>query len=790
MKRPGLPRRRWWFPAMATALWLGFLFWFALPAPLFDAPLSTVIQDRSGHLLGARIAADGQWRFPAKPKVPAKFTQALIAFEDKRFFHHPGVDPVAIGRAIEQNLKAGEVVSGASTLSMQVIRLARGNQPRTLKEKGVEAILALRLELAFSKAEILALYAAHAPFGGNVVGLDAAAWRYFGRSPQQLSWAESATLAVLPNNPALVHPGRNRETLLRKRNRLLEKLHNQGHLDAVGLELAKAEPLPGAPLPLPRLAPHLLDRVHSEGSGKGPTFDTTTTLDRHLQGQVTAILQRYHRLLRSNQVHNGAILVLDTATGETLAYVGNTQAAANASTHGQAVDIITARRSTGSLLKPFLHAAMIEAGKLTPQMLLPDLPTRYGGYAPKNFDLSYSGAIAADRALASSTNVTAVRLLEAYGHGRFQALLQALGMSTLDRPADDYGLSLILGGAEGTLWEMTGMYAALGRTLLAAAKGKKAFHAPAFRFGTDPSDHSPRGLDPAAVWHTLEAMSLVERPHGQGYWQIFDSARKIAWKTGTSFGFRDAWAIGVTPQFTVGVWIGNGSGEGRPGLTGALTAAPVMFEVFAKLNPDDVWFAQPERAMTVMTMCRESGFRPNPWCPRTSPQRVAAKVLMSDACPYHEQIHLDSTGTWQVHGDCASPSTMQTKAWFTLPPGMAWFYRKRHGDYLPPPPWLHGCDQREASAMSLIYPAEPTRIRIPVELDGERGATVFEVAHRHPGKTIFWHLDDHFLGSTRDFHQMALRPNPGKHTLVLIDEDGVTLKQGVQILASPTEAGR
>jgi penicillin-binding protein 1C len=432
-------------------------YWRMLPNPLFQEPLSTVVLDRSGNLLGARIAKDGQWRFPASDHVPEKFSRALIAYEDHRFFQHPGIDPLAIARAAYSDVRARRIVSGGSTLTMQLARRIRDQDDRGVGDKIIEMLFATRLELAYDKAKILALYSAHAPFGANVVGLDAAAWRYFGRPSNELSWAEACTLAVLPNSPALVHPGRNRAALLTKRNRLLRKLHDEGSISDLDLNLALREPLPNAPQPLPNAAPHLLATLQSTV----PTVHRfQTTIDRDLQLAANQIVQQRAAVLATQDVHNAAAIIIDNRTFEVLAYVGNAQWSVN-NEHGFAVDIIRRPRSTGSVLKPFLYASMLESGDILPHTLVADVPTQIAGYMPENFDRQYRGVVPADVALAQSLNVPAVRMLRQYGVQRFYDVLQHAGMSTLIRSPDDYGLTLILGGAEGTLWDISNQYANL-----------------------------------------------------------------------------------------------------------------------------------------------------------------------------------------------------------------------------------------------------------------------------------------------------------------------------------------
>ena len=356
-----------------TFAFLGILivaYWFCLPFPLFQDPTSMVLEDVEGNLLGARIASDGQWRFPQTDSVPEKFEKAIIEFEDRRFYSHPGVDPIGIARAFSQNIKAGKIVSGGSTLSMQVIRISRKGKSRSIFQKMIEIIQATRLEIKFSKENILSLYASHAPFGGNVVGIDAASWRYFGKKPQLLSWAEAATLAVLPNSPALIHPGRNRQALLEKRNRLLDRLLEKGDINKLTCELAKEESLPEKPLPLPQLAPHLLERAYAENfrGKKNKRTRFRSTINKDLQNHVNRILANHQRRLKDNLIHNIAAVIVEVETGNIVAYAGNVKSGKK---HNEAVDVIKAERSTGSILKPFLYAMMLDEGVNSSQQHCP-----------------------------------------------------------------------------------------------------------------------------------------------------------------------------------------------------------------------------------------------------------------------------------------------------------------------------------------------------------------------------------------------------------------------------------
>jgi penicillin-binding protein 1C len=773
-----------------TLILFALLLWyiFALPFQLFHDPLSTVLEDSKGKLLGARIAPDGQWRFPFDAVIPDKFSKALIQYEDRHFYHHPGFNPGSLFRALRQDIRQRRAVSGGSTLSMQVIRLSRKRKSRTLYQKIIELILATRLEFRYSKEEILALYASNAPFGSNVVGLDAASWRYFGRGPERLSWAEAATLAILPNAPSLIYPGKNQDKLKVKRDRLLRRLRDTGDIDAQTCALSMEEPLPGKPFPLPDEAPQLLERAAAFQGQKGKRVKST--LQAELQHRVRAVVEKHHLLLKANEIHNAAVLVLEVKTGRTIAYVGNTEAEPGKD-HGNDVDVVMAPRSTGSILKPFLYAGMLSDGLILPNTLIPDIPTQFGNYAPQNFNESYDGAVPAKRALARSLNVPAVKLLQRYGIERFHDLLKKTGLNTITRSADNYGLTLILGGAEARLWDLAGAYASMARTLnrynLQGRYSLNDYH-PAWFLASDSLRYEEQGpfsgssyFDAGSTWVTFEAMVEVNRPDEEASWREYVSSGKIAWKTGTSFGFRDGWAIGVSPEYVVAVWTGNANGEGRPGLVGVQTAAPILFEVFGLL-PASTWFKMPAAEMQRMTVCHESGCKAGEYCDKEE-MWVQKAGVRSGPCPYHRLLHLDPSGKYRVNSDCEEISRMKHVPWFILPPAQEEYYKRKNATYRALPPLFPGCSPNSGlHSLELIYPKEGSKIYVPIELDGKLGRTVFEAAHRKQGTIIYWHLDDYYLGSTTGIHQMALAPEEGKHTLTLVDEFGESITEGFEII--------
>ena len=734
---------------------------FCLPRHLFHVPYSTVVTDRNEELLGARIASDGQWRFPPRNTTPEKIKECLITFEDKHFYHHWGVNPFAIGRAFYQNVKNKRIVSGGSTLTMQTIRLAR-NESRTFREKLIEMIWATRLEFRASKEEILSMYISHAPFGGNVVGLDAAAWRYFGHSADDLSWAESAMLAVLPNAPAMIHLSKGRKTLLDKRNRLLKQLLEKKTIDSSTYELAISEPLPDEPHALPQIAPYLVSRFYQERNGEY----SRSTINKGIQTQIEDLAERWSNEFGRSDIRNLAILVIDIPSNQVVAYCGNVHF--DQKQGGNQVDVIQAPRSTGSILKPFLYYAMLQEGSLLPDMLLPDVPVNINGFTPQNFSMQFEGAVPASEALARSLNIPAITMLQRYGVPKFHSFLQQIGLKTINRSSSHYGLSLILGGAEATLWDVTNAYAMMGRSLLQLPQRSCSLLLPTSRIteSTDP-------FQPGAVWQTFDALKEVNRPE-EIDWKSIPSMQTIAWKTGTSYGFRDAWAVGVTPRYAVGVWVGNATGEGKPGLVGAQTAGPVLFDIF-NLLPSSSWFTRPAGIFVEAEVCRKSGHLKGRFCDETDTLLVLPAGLRTEACPYHHLVTLSANESQRIYENCANTEPTLRKSWFTLPPVWEWYYKQHHPEYKPLPPFKAGCGEDTFQPMQFIYPPMNARIKLPKQLDGSKGFLTVELAHNNPNATVFWHLDETYQAQTQDFHKISLQPAAGKHSLTAVDGEGNTI---------------
>ncbi len=751
------------------------------PKNVFNETYCTVLLDRNNELLAVKIASDEQWRFPVQDTLPEKYKQCVLLFEDEYFYYHPGINPFSVLRAIYQNTTSGKTKSGASTISMQLARMALKNYSRSFWSKSKEALYTLFIEIAYSKSKILNLYAAHAPFGGNVVGLEAASWRYFGVSSEKLSWSQSATLAVLPNAPSLIFPGKNASLLIQKRNRLLKKLLTNQVIDSLTYQLALQEEIPTKPHIIPNYAPHLL--AHLIKSGYEGQF-THTSLDASIQENAVNLAKIYGKKYQANKIHNLAILISEVNTGNVIAYVGNVPKLSNED-HGQDVDIIQSKRSTGSILKPFLFASCIQEAEILPTMLIEDVPSYFKGYTPKNFNNEFYGAVKAYQALARSLNVPSVLLLKEHGIEKFLLELQKLQLYSINQSADYYGLSLILGGAESTLWEICGAYASLSRTLnnYTLYNGKynpndihplRWLNKKNVPINKSELENYPKIYKASAIWSTYEALLKVNRPEEDLNWEMFSSSRKIAWKTGTSYGHRDAWAIATTPKYVVGVWAGNASGEGRSGLTGVNISAPIMFDCFDFLPLEHIWFTPPYDELEKISICSKSGYVFSENCEKSDSVLAPKECLEAKSCPYHQIIHLNHKG-FRVSQDCELTENIFPVKWFVLPPYIEWFYKQKNINYTSLPPYKHNCNPLHSKSMAIIYPQHKSKIFIPKDFDQNKTNIVLEASHSNPNQKIFWHLNETYLGTTSGKHQISVKPEKGTYRLFLLDENGEEL---------------
>ncbi len=521
--------------------------------------------------------------------------------------------------------------------------------------------------------------------------------------------------------------------------------------------------MPSQPKKLPNLNPQLLAKFRKEGKNAKTIY---STIDLTLQSQVNNILENHLQILRDNKIYNAAVIITDVHTGEVLTYIGNSENAGYENSNQ--VDCAIAPRSSGSILKPLLYAKAMEAGNITPKTLLPDIPSNFGSFKPKNFSGGFEGLLHANTSISKSLNIPLVHLLNRYGLSKFHSDLKEMGCNTLPKPASHYGLSLILGGAEVKLYDLVKIYTALAQNL----NGETVFSD--LKLTKDQRlKEKNKLINKGAIYETFEAMLEVNRPDEENNWQYFSSSKKIAWKTGTSFGFRDAWSIGVTPDFVVGVWVGNANGEGRPGLTGIKAAAPILFDIFQKLPQKKVWFNLPENEMCKVGICAQSGSRASENCTQIRQEYIPKTCLKTTACIYHHLVHLNSDKTFQVNTDCEQSINIISEKYFVLPGVYEHYYKQGHPEYKCLPEFKSTCgSSNKRRNIDIIYPQNSQKIYLPKKLDGEQASLVLEAFNRNSNGLLYWHLNHEFLGTTEHIHQWKLRPEKGKYVLTIISDKG------------------
>jgi len=767
-------------------LTITILAWLVWPmgSSLDDQPTSFILFDKNEELLGARIAEDGQWRFPRMEKVPSRFSKALLQFEDKNFYSHIGVDISSVVRASYQNIKEQRVVSGASTLTMQLMRLHYPKAPRSILQKIKETAFAIRYELFYSKDHILLDYCTHAPFGGNVVGFETASWRYFDKAPEALTWAEASTLAVLPNAPGLIHPGRNRNALIAKRDRLLTQLLNNQIIDSIEYEISLAEPLISRPGQLPDLAPHLLEHVR-----RGNKERYTSSLDKNLQQIIRSIIRDHQTINAQKNIQNAAVIVVDNKTQQVISYHGNTEGIDNEKYN----DMIQRPRSTGSILKPLLYALAIEDELIAPQQLAEDIPISINGFSPKNYNHQHYGAVPYDKVIAKSLNVPSVNLLREYNVDRFLLDLRSLGFTSFDNSADYYGLTLILGGGEVNLWELSQAYSYLAKSLTTYTSESSRYDInlrPSISISNGILETSvkyvedPALLSASAIWHMLEAMLDVERPNADGQWEKFSSSKRIHWKTGTSYGNRDAWAVGVTPQYTVGIWVGNSDGEGQRDIIGVKAAGTLLFDVYNALDVTEV-FEIPYDDMVTLPICKVSGHIASEYCSHSEERHVSYHTQLTEICPYHIPVIVNAESGLLAYQDCADTYNITDTSWFVLAPHVASYYKQYHPSYIPLPLFDDACNEYNdrTDQMVFIYPKENSSFFLPKDMDGEREMCVLKASHKDAESKIYWHINGSFHKMTEDIHEVALDLIAGEYLVTIQDDTGMKQSRRVEIIA-------
>lgn len=724
-------RRTWFCIASFLVLILGF---WMIPIPSLDMEYSKILYDDEGRLLSASIAKDEQWRFPLPTELPKPYKDCVLHFEDEYFYYHPGVNPASILKALKQNVSNGKIIRGGSTLSMQVMRMFRGNRSRTIKQKCIEILGAIKLEWLYPKQEILHIWSSLAPFGGNTVGAQSAAIRYFDRNLDQLSWAEYATLAVLPNAPASIHLNRNKQALLNKRNSLLKKLKNDKIIDEETYQLALTENLPSYNPKIDQNAFHLLQYL----TKKHPNLSSyQSTINRQTQLNTASILQDFAAQYQTDGIKNISAIVIDNMSNEVISYVGNVQY----NNAIQYVDCAQGQRSFGSLLKPILYAYAIEKGYFLPEEMVKDIPTSIGGFTPKNFDRSFRGMVPFSEMVSKSLNIPAIRTLNYVGLASFHDHLYSdFKLKSIHPDPNHHGLSLILGGAEASLWELARLYHGLIRNHYELSSPYDYPHV--LRQDSTTMSTSFR-YHPITLWHTFHAMKTLNRPPEEQKYQKY-GGREIAWKTGTSYGHRDAWAIGIDKDYTVAIWVGNETGEGRHELTGVKKAAPILFRVFRSL-PKKSNFSENMTQAESVKVCLESGMLKGRMCSQS-------KSIFN-----HSISH--KLRTCNRHTVTKSNDTL-----FTMNHVSNYYFNKFHG--------LEQNTISQEQSIQIIYPENHSILQIPKKLDQEFAQVNATVHSTNQNATLYWFLDDEFIDKTTNKHNLSLSLSPGTHHLFVNDTIG------------------
>lgn len=745
---------------------------FPPPLAALDRPAARLVLDREGEPLRFLIAADQRWRLPLTlDEVPEEFIRALLASEDQRFWRHAGVDPLALARAVVTNLRAGEVVSGASTLPMQLARMAEPRR-RNLLAKALEALRALQISARWSKRRQLETYLNLAPYGGNVEGLRAAAWFYFGKAPEGLSLAESALLIALPRSPTAYDPVRSPQTARRARDLVLGRMGERGVFPRALVEEALAQPLPRERRAAPFLAPHFSLFAAAQLPAERRL---RTTLDRGLQTVAERTLKSRMGELRARGIANAAAVVIELPSRAVRAWVGSADFF-EPGAFGQ-VDGVVAERSPGSTLKPLLYALAFDQGKIVPDSYLLDVPTDFAGYVAENYDGTYRGRVTAARALVLSLNSPAVRLLSTLGLPPFLSLLQRGGLSTLDRGPGHYGLPLILGAGEVRLLDLTNLYATL-------AEGGE--HRP-FRI-LEPAAAAPpapadRLLSARAVELVTRALVELERPDLPASWDLARQVPTVAWKTGTSYGHRDAWAVGFSGRFAIGVWVGNFDGRPVLGISGAEHAGPLLFDLFRSLGDDSrpALLRAPE-IEDLLEVCAGSHELPGPYCPARVKVPYLRGATRLPSCRMHRRVFVDRETGELLAGACLATRPHEARVIALEPPELTAFWRATGQRVEPLPRPAPGCGSPLSEPPRIVSPDARTAYRFRRDAPAEFQRIPLLARAGPYARQLFWYQDGDLVARSAPGERRFVLPELGQHEVVVVDDTGLadTLRYRVE----------
>jgi penicillin-binding protein 1C len=715
---------------------------------------STTVYAADGTLLNAYLSKDEKWRIASeKNEISKVLQQALITKEDKYFRYHFGVNPVAIAKSAFGNVFHLKRLSGASTITMQVARMVE-HRPRTIWSKLIEVFRAIQLEWKYSKDEILQLYFNLVPYGGNIEGIKSASLIYFQKPPQQLSLAEAVTLCIIPNRPN-AHIRYGVPFLIKERNRWLRKFKQEKNFSAKALNEAMLEPLQLQRHALPKFSPHLAYRLK-----KSAKTTIKTNIQFNQQLKIEQLTRNYVGTLKTLNIKNAAVLVIDNRTMNVVAYVGS--ADYNDKTDGGQVDGVRAIREPGSTLKPLLYGLSFDKGLITPKTVLKDIPININGFSPENFDKLFHGYVTAEFALSNSLNIPAVSLLNKFGKDDFANTLSGLHFKKIKQNSAKLGLSLILGGCGVSLEELTLMYAAFANNGLYRNA----------RYTSDAGDSvTQKVISPSANFMVTEILSNLARPDLPANWEQTTHLPKIAWKTGTSYARKDAWSIGYNKHYTVGVWVGNFSGEGAPALSGANIATPLLFNIFNTIdyNSPNAWYAMPKEC-GVRLVCSESGLIPGERCENETEDFFIPMVSSNKICEHIQEVYLTADEKYTYCPKCRPDQGYKVKYMRTTDPDMVRFFDTEHIPYEKVPPHNPECFQMtkegDIRIISLVnnteYYIDKTNPQ-PLLLQSEANADV---------KKIFWYVNNSFFKQCLPKEKVYFVPAEGPQIISCVDDRG------------------
>jgi len=745
---------------------IGVPFLIPLPARI-DAPYSSVVSDRHGRVLRIFLTPDEKWRVETRlDEIDPLLVRATVCVEDRFFWFHPGVNPLAILRAAWQNVRAGRIVSGGSTLTMQLARIVEP-RPRTWRAKLVETLRAFQYELRLGKRRILELYLSRAPYGGNLEGVTAASLAYFGRLPRGLTPAEVAFLVSLPQAPAsrfLLRAAPSEVT--QARNRVLARMRACGLLSEAAYRSALREGVPTGLRPMPAQALHAADYLHALFPDASRI---RSTLDADVQRTVESLVQAYRPVVYRSGATNLSVVVIENSTRKVRALVGSLDYWDEA--HDGQVPGFLAPRSPGSALKPFLYALALQKGVITTETLLEDYPTNIRGYQPINFSGTFRGLVRAEEALAYSLNVPFVHLLRRTGFRDFLGLLKRGG---IDVRADvDYGLSVITGALEVRLLDLTNLYVTLARD---------GWHGPPVLLEDAPAPARERRLlHPGAVALTRRALALRDRPDAPHLRSVTRPRATVYWKTGTSWGRRDAWSIGFHAGYTVGVWAGHFSGKGAEGIVGGELAAPLMFDILNALPvPARELRPPPDADLTRVPVCPFSGERPTDACPGVRWVLAVRDAAPLRACPYHRRLWVErDSGRRMCPWKSYAPGDVEARVFTVLPPLAAAFLGQPASTE--PPPSERCATPEAVSELRILSPLDGATYLPSADVRGSGGIPLRAVTPAPDGR-IFWFVNDRFVGSTASGDVRLIHLPPGPATVVAVDATGRSDRAHLQVL--------